>query len=216
MARITALCPGKGRGKRMNVYLDGKYTFSLDNEVVAVRKLKVEQELSDEDIEVLSKADDFQRCLNAALHYISYRPRSENEVRDRLKRGKYDTETREAVITRLKEKGYIDDLAFARFWLDNRQSFSPRSRWLTRVELKQKGVAESIIDQLVGDIDDVDCAYQAALGKINKISLSDYQTYRRRLGGYLKRRGFKYEIIKRTVERTWQELTDKALEPGDI
>lgn len=212
MARITALRPGKGRAKRMNVYLDGKYAFNLDNEVIAGKKLEVEQELSDEDIEILSRADDFQRCLNAALHYLSYRPRSENEIKDRLKRGKYNTETREMVIIRLKEKGYIDDLAFARFWQDNRQSFNPRSRWLTRMELKKKGVDGSIIDQVINDIDDVDSAYQAALGKINKISLSDYQTYRRRMGDYLRRRGFNYEVIKKTVERTWEELTDKAIE----
>lgn len=200
----------------MNVYLDGKYAFSLDNEVIASKKLEVEQELSDEDIETLSRADDFRRCLNAALHYLSYRPRSENEIKDRLNRGKYNTETREMVITRLKEKGYIDDLEFARFWQDNRQSFNPRSRWLTRMELKKKGVDGSIIDQVVDDIDDVDSAYQAALSKINKISLSDYQAYRRRMGDYLKRRGFDYEVIKKTVERTWQELTDKAIELDGI
>jgi len=99
----------------------------------------------------------------------------------------------------------VDDMAFAQFWKDNRESFSPRSQWLTKLELRRKGVAGDIIDQVVDAVDDYDSAYRAALSKARSLPLSDYQGFRRRLGGYLRRRGFSYEVIVNTVERLWQE-----------
>jgi regulatory protein len=96
-------------------------------------------------------------------------------------------------------------MAFAQFWRDNRQSFSPRSQWLTKLELRRKGVAADIIDQVVDTVDNADSAYRAALSKARSLSQSDYQSFRRRLGEYLKRRGFGYGVINHTVERIWQE-----------
>ena len=96
-------------------------------------------------------------------------------------------------------------MAFAQFWKDNRGTFSPRSRWLIRRELGQKGVAADTIDRVVGEVDDADSAYHAALKKARRLPLSDYQGFRRRLGEYLKRYGFGYGVINRTVERLWQE-----------
>jgi len=213
MGKITALRPGKGQGKRINVFVDGKFAFSLEADVVAKEKLRVEQLLSTEQIAALNRADSFHRCLNAAFHYLGYRPRSETELRERLQRRGFDGDTQEAVIARLKEQGFVDDIAFARFWQDNRQSFSPRSQWLTKLELRRKGIADDIIEQVVNAIDDDDSAYQAALGKARSLILSDYQSFRRRLGGYLRRRGFSYGVINNAVERMWQELTNRSLEP---
>ena len=205
MTRITAIRIGRGRGKRVNVFLDGKFAFSLGAEVAVRESLQVDQELSNSQVETLARSDQFHRCLSAAVHYLSYRPRSESEIRERLQQRGFDGDSVEAVIARLKEQGLVDDVAFAQFWRDNRQSFRPRSRWLTRFELRQKGVAEDIIDQIVDAVDDADSAYRAALSKAQSLPHSDYQSFRRRLGGYLKRRGFGYEVINQTIGRMWQE-----------
>ena len=210
MKKITALRVGRGRGKRVNIFLDGKFAFSLEAEVVVKEGLQVEEVLSDEQIEALARSDHFHRCLNAAIHYLSYRPRSESELRERLRRRGFDGDIPEAVITRLKEQGLVDDMAFAQFWKDNRESFSPRSQWLTRSELRQRGVANDIIDQMVAGIDDEDSAYRAALSRAHSLPLSDYQSFRRRLGEYLKRRGFGYRVISHTVERVWQEQRSRS------
>ena len=210
MSKITALRAGKGRGKRINIFLDGKYAFSLEAEVVIKSGLQVGQELSNGQIETLTGSDHFHRCLNAATHYLNYRPRSESEIRERLHRRGFDGDSIEAVITKLKEQGLVDDMAFAQFWKDNRESFSPRSQWLTKLELRRKGVADSIIDQVVDEINDDDSAYRAALSKARSLPLADYQNYRRRLGEYLKRRGFGYGVINNTVERVWQEQRSRS------
>ena len=93
MGKVTALHPARGRGKRINVFIDGKFTISLEAEVVATEGLQVEKTLSASRIQELARADRFYRCLNAAKHYLSYRPRSESELRDRLQRRGFDSDT---------------------------------------------------------------------------------------------------------------------------
>jgi len=204
MKKVTAVRSGK-RGKRVNVYLNDKFAFSLEAEVAVKEGLRTEQALSEDEIESLKKADLFQRCLNAAFNFLSYRPRSESELRQRLNRRGFDSDNVAAVLTRLKEQGLVDDLAFAQFWKDNRESFRPRSQWLTRLELRQKGVAEEIIERVAAQVDDEASAYRAATAKARRLSTADYDGFRRRLSEYLKRRGFGYSLIKPTVERVWQE-----------
>jgi len=211
MSKITALRTGRGPRKRVNIFLNGKFAFSLEAEVAAKERLQVEQVLSVEQIEALARSDHFQRCLNAAVNYLGYRPRSESELRGRLHQRGFDGDEVEAVITRLKEQGVVDDMAFAQFWKDNRESFSPRSRRLTSLELRRKGVANDIIDRVVDVIDDDDSAYRAALIKARGLPRSDYQSFRRRLGEYLKRRGFGYGAINHAVERVWQERGSRNL-----
>jgi regulatory protein len=204
MKKVTAIRSGK-RGKRVNIFLNEKFAFSLEAEVALKEGLMAEQALSQDEIEALKKADLFQRCLNAAFHFLSYRPRSQAELRQRLGKRGFDGDNVAAVLARLKERGLVDDLAFAQFWKDNRQSFSPRSQWLTRRELRQKGVPEEIIDRVAAQVDDEDSAYRAAIVKARRLSTADYDGFRRSLGEYLKRRGFGYGLIKPTVERVWQE-----------
>ena len=209
MNKITAIQIGKSRGKRVNVSLDGRFAFSLAAEVVLKEGLRVGQELSAADVEALAGSDHFHRCLNAALYCLSYRPRSEFELKERLHRRGFDGDSVGAVLARLREQGLVDDMAFAQFWKDNRESFSPRSQRLTSLELRRRGVAEETIAQVVGVIDDDDSAYRAALSKARSLSPSDYQSFRQRLAGYLKRRGFSYGVINHTVERVWQKQRDR-------
>ncbi len=210
MSKITALRVGKGQRKRVNVSLDGRFAFSLEAEVAVKEGLQAGQELATGQLESLARADRYHRCLQAAADYLSYRPRSEFELRGRLHQRGFDDDSVAAVLVKLKEQGLIDDTAFAQFWKDNRESFSPRSQWLTKRELRQKGVADNIIDQIADTIDDEDSAYRAALSKARSLPLADYQSFYRRLSDYLKRRGFGYGVIKHTVERLWPELGSKS------
>jgi len=204
--KITALRLQKGRRKRVLVYLDGRFAFGLETEVAAQQGLRVGQELDSNRLSALSRADAFQRCLNAAHGYLSYRPRSEFELKERLSRRGFDGDSVEAVLARLKEAALVDDVEFARFWHDNRQTFSPRSRSLTSMELRRKGVAEEVIRRVTDTASDDESAYRAALAKARRLPLSSYQTFRRRLGDYLRRRGFGYGVISKTVAQLWQEM----------
>jgi regulatory protein len=205
MSEITGLRAKKGRMKQVSVFLDGQIAFNLLAEVALKEGLRVGQELSPSRRETLADLDRYQRCLNAAIRYLGYRPRSETEVRQRLKKHGFTGDVTEKVITRLKEQGLVDDSAFARFWKDNRESFSPRSRRQTKMELTRKGLGSDVIEPVIKEIDESDSAYRAALGRARRLPLVDYQAFRRRLGAYLGRRGFSYDIINETVARVWKE-----------
>jgi regulatory protein len=127
---------------------------------------------------------------------------------DRLHRRGFEDSQIEIVINKLKEQKFLDDTAFAQFWKENRETFRPRSQRLTRLELRKKGVADEIIKEVTDDSNDMDSAYHAALSKAQRLPKQDYEVFRRRLGDYLKRRGFGYTVINQTVKKMWQEMKE--------
>jgi Uncharacterized protein conserved in bacteria len=146
-----------------------------------------------------------QCCLDAAYRYLTYRPRSEAEIKLWLHQRGFADEVMEKVITRLKEQNLIDDFAFAQFWKDNRLSFNPKSKRLIQRELKGKKVAREIIEQATKDIDDESNAYRIGCSRMHALAHLDYPDFHRRLSSYLGYRGFTYEIIKDIIARLWRE-----------
>jgi regulatory protein len=201
---ITAL-RSNDRKKQINVFIDGLFSFTIADELAATNRLEVGQQLSVDQIRELKEANLFQSCFDAAVYYLGFRPRSESEVRQRLRRRGFHGEIVEEVISKLRERQLIDDLAFAEYWRNNRLSFSPRSRRLIKLELRQKGVAAETVNEAVKDLDDENSVYEAGLKKVRRFSGSDYEDFRRSLYDYLRRRGFDYVTIKCAVERLWQE-----------
>ena len=139
---------------------------------------------------------------------MGYRPRSEAELRRRLRQRGFDNERVEKVLSQLREKGLTDDFAFAQFWAENRESFSPRSRAMLRRELRAKGIDAETITEVTGGIDEVASAYRAAQKGARTISTLDYDSFRKKLLGFLERRGFGYEVGQRTVDQVWQERSE--------
>ena len=112
------------------------------------------------------------RGLNTAYRFLSYRPRSEAEMKERLHRRGFEDSKIEIIINKLKEQNLLDDTAFAQFWKENRDTFRPRSKRLTGLELKKKGVADEIIKEVTDDSNDMQSAYQAAQHKAQLLAKS--------------------------------------------
>jgi len=208
MKTITALKLGKRREKRVNVFLDGSFAFSLAADVVAHANLRVGQQLSPAKEKELAGADEYKRCFNAAARFLGYRPRSESELRDRMRERGYAPAIVDQVVARLKELELLDDAAFARYWAENREEFSPRGRRLVEMELRRKGLDRETIEHAVAVVDEDAGAIRAAEKKLGSLPADDYDVFRRRLWAYLGRRGFDYETINRTIEKIWKEKQD--------
>jgi len=153
----------------------------------------------------LLDSNSLQDCLNAAYHYLSYRPRSEGEIKQWLQRRGFADEVAEKTITKLREQNLSDDFAFARFWKENRLSFRPKSKRLIKKELRDKKVAAEIIEQVTEDIDDEAIAYKLSSSRMSTLAKLDYPDFYRRLSSYLAYRGFGYEVIKHTAALVWRE-----------
>lgn len=209
---ITALVAQKKNKDRVSVYLDGKFAFGLA--AIEAARLKRGQALTEADIARLRAADEVEKTHERALHFLSFRPRSEAEVRRNLADARSAPETIETIIQRLKGAGLIDDRAFVQYWLENRGQFGPRSARALKVELRQKGVPAELIDQMLREIahDDESAAQQAARQQARRMANLDRKTFTQKLGAYLMRRGFGYEVALQAVNQAWDEIRAQTVE----
>ena len=151
-----------------------------------------------------------QSPLDAAYRYLSYRPRSEFEMRVWLDRKGFGRRAIDSTLSTLKAKGLLDDLAFARFWRESRETSSPRSRAALRSELRQKGIDPDVVAKALDGVDEEAAAYRAAQKKAARLATVGHDEFRTKLSAVLRRRGFSYEVTEHTVNRLWQESVKNA------
>jgi len=163
----------------------------------------------------LKELDDTAKATDAAIRLLTARPRAVREIRDRLRRKEYDDETIERVIERLRDWRYIDDEAFARYWVENRESNRPRGRRLLEQELRLKGVERETVSHAIEDaeIDERAGALEIARAKLRSYRGEEEAVARRRLGGFLARRGYGYDVVKPVLDELFGEHEDE--EPFD-
>jgi regulatory protein len=203
--KITALKAQKRNPNRINVYLDGIFAFGLARVVAAW--LQVGETLSEEKIDSLQNEDTLEVAYQKSLHFLGYRPRSENEVRRKLTEKGFSGEVIDSVSERLKTSGLIEDQQFAKIWVENRATFRPRSHRLMAIELRQKGVTDDAIQEaLDSSVDDGTLAYDAAVRYSRRLSGLVWGEFRERIYAYLRRRGFSYGTITAAVQRLWSEM----------
>ena len=201
MPQITAIKPQEKRKNRFNVYLDGQFALAISSELLVKEGLKVGQELSPQKTEELVTKDRLGRAQEQIYRFLSYRPRSEKEICDYLGKKKLKDEEKEKIIKKLKEEKLIDDLEFARWFLEQRQTFRPKGSYALRQELRQKGINEKIIDRVLpGKKEELKLAKKALAKAEKKYASFLGREKKEKLMAYLRRRGFPWEAIKKAVD----------------
>ena len=201
---VTALEVQKRNKQRVNVYLDDDYAFSLKMDEAA--RLHKGQHLTEAEVEALETQDTLARAIDTAARFLSYRPRSIQEVRENLARKDTPPAVIEAAVGKLEALGYLSDLSFAAFWVRERNTFKPLSPRALRHELRQKGVADSIIDEVLAQIDADDAAYRAASSQTRRLRNLSRQEFENKLLQFLQRRGFGYRDAKTAIRRLIETL----------
>jgi regulatory protein len=204
MRKITAIEVQKRTPDRVNIHLDGEFAFGLARIVAAW--LKVGQELSEEKIEQLQSEDARERAFQQAMLFLSYRARSESEIRRNLRKHEIPEPVIERTLERLRQDGLANDSQFASAWVENRTTFRPRSRRMMAMELKQKGLDDEAIRSAVEQVDDNAAAYEAAQKKAGRFKSLEWNDFRRKLSEFLARRGFSYSVIAPVVTRLWNDI----------
>jgi regulatory protein len=210
MGKITALTRQKRNPDRVNVYLDDEFAFGLAT-MTAV-SLRVGQTLSPTEIERLKGADLEEKAKNVAIRYIEYRPRSIAETHQHLQKKEYPDDVIERVVQRLADVDLLNDAAFVRYWVEQRETFKPRSKMALQMELRQKGIERALIETAVAAIDEMAAATQAAETKARRWHNLPELDFKKKLGGFLQRRGFGYDIVREVTEALWDELNGDASE----
>jgi regulatory protein len=209
--KITSISIQQRDKNRVNVSVDGKYRFSLDYTQISELGVKVGNEYTEVQLSDLENESQFGKLYMRALEYSLMRPHSQYELRQYLYRKTRDTLTKtgsikkgvskeltERVFDRIILKGYVNDEAFAEYWVENRQLRKGISKRKLQAELATKGVDRSIVESLLSKTDRSD---DDEIQKIIEKKASRYDD-EQKLIAYLARQGFSYDDIKQAIEKS--------------
>ncbi len=147
----------------------------------------------------------YKKYLESSLRFLAYRPRSEKEVRDNLTKKKAPSDVIKKIIIWLKEQKFLNDEEFVRWWIEQRSQFRQRGIRIIKLELKQKGIRQELIDIVVQGAEykapsDLESAKKIVEKKIAKYRGLDRREIYQKLGAHLARRGFDWETIKKSID----------------
>lgn len=141
------------------------------------------------------------KAYTRALRYLSYRPRSEKEIRDRLMRKNFDPLIIDKVIEKLKEDKFLNDTEFAEWWIDQRQEFKGKSKYVIKNELSEKGIDKQTIETTLDTAkDDYETAKELFEKKKRRFENYTGDEYIKKVTGFLQRKGFSWDIIQKILK----------------
>lgn len=213
MPEVTAITPQKKPG-RLNIFIDGRFSFGLNEEDLYKSGLKTGQVVTEDDISRLKKVNDEGKVLENAFHFLEFRPRSEREIRTHIKNyyfRKKKAESKEEVgliteeiLTRLRALKLLDDRSFALWWLEQRQnSLRPKGRWRIKLELAQKGISREIIDEVIASsgASELDMAFKAIRRKLPSYTKLPAREGRLKITRYLLGHGFSAATAREVIKK---------------
>lgn len=206
--KVTAIKQQVKQPGRYSIYVDGKFCVGLSEKDVFDLGVKINKQLDEEGLKQLKQASLLGKLFDRALRYLGIRMRSEHELRAYLtKKGATDEEQQD-ILNKLSKYGYVNDEAFAKSWIEDKRTTKKRSNRRLMLDLRQKGVAKSIIDSLlVGDKAEEQAALMALIAKKRRIMrFQDDQ----KLIQYLLRQGYPYDLIKNHIHN---QAADEELLP---
>lgn len=211
--KITAIAAQAHDGQRVNIFIDGEFAIGISLATLAAERLFVGMPLDEEGWGRLEAAAQAEKAMSAAMRLIDARPRAAAELRLRLRRKEFPPEVVDAAIARLTDLGLVDDAAFSRYLIENRQTFRPRGQLAIRDELRRKGVGRDVIaaamEEAASEADpdaERERAMAVARGALRRYAdAPDRMTFQRKLGGFLQRRGFTLDTIRPILDILWKE-----------
>jgi len=202
--KVIEVVPGKRRMRLVRLSDGREFVFS--EEACARHAIEPGTVVTAATLAELEDDERRVQAHEAALRMLSHRSRAESEMRTRLRMRGIEPEIVEEEIQRLRAAGLIDDDRFAESWVADRQRMSPRGRRMLRYELLGRGISPEAVDRATASIDDLEVALEAARNRARKSADPDYESFATRVGGYLQRRGFSYDVVMEAIRTAWREL----------
>lgn len=215
MPQITAIKPQKKNPKRFNIFLDGKFAFGADEDLVVNQRLIPGKIIKSEDLEKLLFEAEVGKLMEKIYNWFSFRQHSEKETRDYLKKLSFKRKLKDMdeisevvtslLITKLKQKGLINDLEFAKAWVDSRRRSKQKGINALKSELYQKGIDKEIIEEIFNDqfpiFKEEELAKKALEKKMKSLNNLEPKKQKQKALEHLMRKGFDYELAKKVIEK---------------
>ena len=209
MPSVTALSPVKRRSGWIEIQLDGASCILLPDQDIARLGLTIGSTIEETDLASLQSTAELAEAMRVGLRYLSVRPRSCREIELRLLREKLTQETIERTVDRLTILGYLDDRNFAAAFARDRIRLRPCGVRRMKADLLSRGVSSCDADDgiesamMEQDVNEHELLQQVASARASKLDDLDKGVARRRLFGYLSRRGFSSENIRKWIDTRW-------------
>ena len=201
--QITKVAPAAKTPGRYNIFVDGQYSFSLDELQLVQAGLHSGLDIDDEQLAKFRNESEFGKNYIRAIDLISRRLRSEKEIRDYARRKSWTADNTERVIERLKARGYLNDKVFAESFVRARQNAGKYSRRRIELDLRRKGITDSIVKEVLHDeVSDTDALCKLIAKRVKRY---DDPT---KLKAYLLRAGFNYDDINREINAYYNSSDD--------
>ncbi|MBP1743347.1 MAG: recX [Firmicutes bacterium] len=206
--KITSIENQKKCSDRVNVYLDGEYAFACSLDTVVKYKLILGKSVDSSYLSSIIEEDNYVKGKAYAFRILERGMKSEKEILTKLQGKGFDEKTCTKVISLLKDYGYIDDGKLSDMYINQKL----KSEGANRIKgfLYRKGIPEAVIKEKVDGIDEdaaEETAYNLAIKKYIRMAAAeeDKRKLYRKLGDFLVRRGYSYDISKKVLNRIFNE-----------
>lgn len=209
MTKITKITTQKRNKNRYNIFIDDgqgeTYGFSVEEDVLIEFHLRKGMELTPDLIRTLMQKDNLHKSFTLAINYLSYRMRSEKEIRDYLAKKEVDEEKINQVVTRLKDEGYLHDGEFAEALVNTRINTTSKGPLIVERELREKGVDRHTAEEALTHFDP-EIQLEKAMKLVEKKKKTSSKKSHKQQIQYLKQtlmqKGFPSEIVQEAISQS--------------
>ncbi|MGG1661335.1 RecX family transcriptional regulator [Brevibacillus sp. NRS-1366] len=197
--QITSVHRDSKQKQRYHIDLEGEYAFTVHEDILVKYNLFKGTEVDEVFYLEVIVAEEKHKAFLAALRYIGIRPRTSSQLQSYLLEKGFEAQIAEEICRRCKEQGYINDEAFAKQWVDERLRLKPRSPYMLRMELQQRGVEKSIVEDAVKGVSreaELEAARALIEKKARRLQGPPTPEEERKLLSMLMRKGFSHAIVQ--------------------
>ena len=216
---ITKITQQKKDLERYNIFLDGKYAYSVHESILVKYSLTKGMTFDDATLSEMLYEEEINKAFNRALHYLGFRMRSEHEVKTKLLELEYGEAVVLEAIVKLRKLGFLNDESFSDALLQTRKRSSKQGPQAIKQELQRKGVKKELLEKVMESYtedEQVAVARELAEKEAGRNRVLSPRQTEQRIQNLLMRRGYSFSIIKEALkdidfgieEEAWDEVTD--------
>ncbi len=207
--QITDIKVKKNNINKIQLFVNDQLFIETDDNILRKLDLYIGKIVSKKVLDSLEQQNEVSKARNDAIRFLSYRPRSEWEVRKKLEEKKYQHDIIEDAIYWLKDENLVNDWEFSWQWLKYQVNKKPAGKIKLKNELYKKRINREIIESVIDsffekDNDELELAYQLIEKKSNSLQSKNIKLEPQKVLNLLKSQGFSPQIIQKIYEEKFE------------